>query len=66
MVVGSIVKETPDRSALRAIQTPQVFDFDMLRGALAKAEADGAQVTDDCSAVERMGMSVKMCPSPFI
>ena len=55
-----MVKNTPDRSTLRAIQTPQVFDFDMLRGALKKAELDGAQVTDDCSAVERLGLTVKI------
>ena len=59
-VQGGIVKNTPDRSTLFAIQTPQIFDFDLLRGALKKAELDGAQVTDDCSAVERMGMSVKI------
>ena len=59
-VQGGIVKNTPDRSTLFAIQTPQIFDFDLLRGALKKAEVDGAQVTDDCSAVERMGMSVKI------
>lgn len=59
-VQGGIVKNTPDRSTLYAIQTPQIFDFDMLRGALKKAQLDGAQVTDDCSAVERMGMSVKI------
>lgn len=57
---GGLVAATPDRATLRAVQTPQVFDFDLLRGALAKAEADGAQVTDDCSAVERMGMKVKL------
>ena len=60
VVVGGIVKETPRRSALRAVQTPQVFDFDLLRGALKKAREDGAQITDDCSAVERLGMSVKI------
>ena len=60
VVQGGLVKETPDRSSLMAVQTPQVFDFDLLRGALRKAEEDGAQVTDDCSAVERMGMSVKI------
>ena len=59
-VQGFVVKNTPDRSALRAVQTPQVFDFDILRAALKKAKADGAEVTDDCSAVERMGMSVKI------
>ena len=56
---SSLVVSTPDRSTLRAVQTPQVFDFDLLRGALKKAAEDGAEVTDDCSAVERLGMSVK-------
>ena len=54
------MKQTPDRSTLFAVQTPQVFDFDLLRAALKKAEQEQAQVTDDCSAVERMGMSVKI------
>ena len=57
---NGIVGQTPDRSSLCAVQTPQVFDFDLLRGALAKAEADGAEITDDASAVERMGMTVKI------
>ena len=60
VVQGRLVKETPDRSSLMAVQTPQVFDFDLLRGALRKAEEDGAQVTDDCSVVERIGMSVTL------
>ena len=60
VVRGGIVKETPDRSALKAVQTPQVFDFDLLRGALKKARQDGVTLTDDCSAVEHMGMSVKI------
>ena len=60
VVEGRIVKSTPDRATLFAVQTPQVFDYDLLRGALTKAEADGAAVTDDCSAVERLGMSIKI------
>ncbi len=60
VVAGGIVKETPDRATLQAVQTPQVFDFDLLRGALVKAKADGIALTDDCSAVEHMGMSVKI------
>ena len=59
-VEGSIVVNTPDRSKLRAVQTPQVFDIDLLKGALLKAYQDGAEVTDDCSAVERLGMKVKI------
>lgn len=57
---GRIIRNTPDRAALFAAQTPQVFDFDLLRGALKKAEQDGAEVTDDASAVEHLGMAVKV------
>ena len=57
---GGLVRETPDRATLLAAQTPQVFDFDLLRGALKKAELDEYAVTDDASAVEYMGMKVKI------
>ena len=60
VVEGGLVKETPDRSRLRAVQTPQVFDFDLIRGALKKAKLDGAELTDDCSAIERMNMTVRI------
>ena len=60
VVTGGVVSQTPDRNTLRAVQTPQVFDLDLLKGALEKAEKDGAAITDDCSAVERLGMSVKI------
>lgn len=60
VVTGGIVKETPDRKTLQAVQTPQVFDIDLLRGALKKAKLESAEVTDDCSAVELLGMSIKI------
>ena len=60
VVEGRVVVNTPDRATLFAVQTPQVFDFDLLRGALKHAEETGAQVTDDCSAVELLGMKVKI------
>ena len=60
VVKGGVVDHTPDRATLMAIQTPQVFDFDLIRGALKKAELEDWAVTDDCSAVELMGMSVKI------
>lgn len=60
VVNGGVVTATPDRSTLQAVQTPQVFDLELLKAALKKAAEDGAQVTDDCSAVERLGMSVKI------
>ena len=60
VVQGGLVQATPDRSRLQAIQTPQVFDLDLLKGALEKAKKDNASITDDCSAVERLGMSVRI------
>jgi len=60
VVQGGIVKQTPDRATLQAVQTPQVFDMQLLRGALKKAKKDELVLTDDCSAVEHMGMSVKI------
>ena len=58
--VGGVVKKTPDRSTLFAVQTPQVFDFHLLRAAMKKVEQDKVEVTDDCSAVEYLGMTVKL------
>lgn len=55
-----IVERTPDRSTLFAVQTPQVFAADLLKAALQSAIADGATITDDCSAVERMGKEVHL------
>lgn len=55
-----LVERTLDRSALYAVQTPQVFDADLIRAALQKALDDGAQLTDDCAAVERLGMKVAL------
>ena len=60
IVQGGVVETTPDRNTLQAIQTPQVFDFDLLKSALHKAKKENAPITDDCSAVERMGMGVRI------
>ncbi len=59
-VEGTRVVETPDRAAFRAVQTPQVFDADLLRAALQKAMESGAAVTDDCAAVEALGAAVHL------
>ena len=56
--VDGVVERTPDRTRLFAVQTPQVFDHDLILGALTKALEEGAELTDDCSAVERLGMKV--------
>ena len=55
---GGAVESTLDRTALRAVQTPQVFDASLLKAALQDALEQDAPVTDDCSAVERLGKVV--------
>ena len=57
---GGFIAATPDRSTLRAVQTPQVMDRDLLLGALEKAEQEGTGLKDDCSAVEHIGMRVRL------
>ena len=52
------VASTPDRSTLYAVQTPQVFQANILKAALQAALASGEPVTDDCAAVERLGKRV--------
>ncbi|MBQ3496784.1 MAG: 2-C-methyl-D-erythritol 4-phosphate cytidylyltransferase [Oscillospiraceae bacterium] len=55
---GSIVRQTPDRKTLFAVQTPQAFNADILKAALQSAVNDGVEVTDDCAAVERLGKQI--------
>jgi 2-C-methyl-D-erythritol 4-phosphate cytidylyltransferase len=48
---------TPPRHSLQAVQTPQVFRFDIITEAHRRAEG---MVTDDASLVERLGYRVKL------
>ena len=45
-------------TALRAVQTPQIFESALLKAALQAAVEGGIPITDDCSAVERLGKRV--------
>jgi 2-C-methyl-D-erythritol 4-phosphate cytidylyltransferase len=58
------VLRTLDRSALWAIQTPQVFRAEALRRALEVDEATLAAATDDAVLVERAGGSVRVVEGP--
>lgn len=51
---------TVDRSVLRAVQTPQGFDREVLRAAHAASDLEAA--TDDAGLVERMGVPVHVVP----
>jgi 2-C-methyl-D-erythritol 4-phosphate cytidylyltransferase len=55
---NGVVQQTPERSQLYAVQTPQVFDAQLLRAALQAAVEADVTLTDDCSAVERIGKEI--------
>ena len=52
-----IVQDTPLRDDLWAVQTPQVFRFDIITEAYRRAKAE---VTDDASLLEQSGYRVKL------
>ena len=47
---------TVDREGIRRVQTPQIFEADLIKGALTKAVSKGLALTDDCSAMDMMGV----------
>ena len=55
---------TLDRSALRAVQTPQVFRLDMLLRAHEWAQANGIEATDDSALIEQSGGNVHLVAAP--
>jgi 2-C-methyl-D-erythritol 4-phosphate cytidylyltransferase len=57
------VVATPERSALWAVQTPQVFRADSLRRALGVDAAVLAAATDDASLVEAAGGTIEVVES---
>lgn len=60
--MSGLVQSTPERKSLYAVQTPQVFQANLLRAALQSALTCGAELTDDCAAVERLGKEVYLAP----
>ena len=58
-VVGAnmLVQGTPPRQSLWSLQTPQVFRFDVIQDAYNQTKFE---VTDDSTAVERLGHKVKI------
>ena len=58
--VGGVVSETVDRSDLYEIQTPQAFRSDVIKAALKNAVDKKLEITDDCMAVEAIGLMPKI------
>ncbi len=53
---NGVIVATVDREHTVRVQTPQVFEADLIKGALTKAVEKGLALTDDCSAMEMMGV----------
>lgn len=56
------VAGTADRASTFRVQTPQVFKAEFIKGALTKAMEKELPLTDDCSAVEMMGVKTMTVP----
>lgn len=59
---GETVTGSLDRELVLRVQTPQVFDADLIKGALTFAAEKKLPLTDDCSAAELMGIKVHVVP----
>ena len=55
IVQDGVVADTPDRSALFAVQTPQVFYKNDYLKAYSQALSNGLEYTDDCQLIESVG-----------
>jgi len=57
-IKDGIIVQTVDRENLYEIQTPQIFRAELIKAALEKAQKKSIEITDDCMAVEMLGMLV--------
>ena len=64
-VKDGVVVDTPERAGLVAIQTPQVFWPDLIKGALTDAVQKELELTDDCAALEVMGVPVHVTEGSY-
>lgn len=62
---SGVVEKTVDREALWIIQTPQAFQYDVLKNASEQAAMDGFLGTDESMLVERMGHAVHIVESTY-
>ncbi|NLW65788.1 MAG: 2-C-methyl-D-erythritol 4-phosphate cytidylyltransferase [Clostridiales bacterium] len=58
IVPSKTVLSTPKRSQVYSVQTPQVFEPNIIKGALTDALMKELPITDDASAVEALGFNV--------
>lgn len=60
---GFFVTGSADRHQLYAMQTPQIFERQLIEDAYRAVYADNTWVTDEVSAVERLGRKVILVPN---
>jgi len=60
---GMLIDRTVDRSRLWAVQTPQTFRVEVIRGALAEVRRQKMIVTDDTAACELIRQPVRLVAS---
>ena len=59
------ITDSPDRSRLWQAQTPQGFQYQLIKEAFDQAAADGFIATDDASLLERLGHPVQMLKGDY-
>ncbi|MCM1330278.1 MAG: 2-C-methyl-D-erythritol 4-phosphate cytidylyltransferase [Ruminococcus sp.] len=64
-VSGGLVVDTPDRSSLYAVQTPQIFRRDVYVKGVNFALDHELDFTDDCQLAEAVGVKVCITPSDY-
>ncbi|MBK5252284.1 MAG: 2-C-methyl-D-erythritol 4-phosphate cytidylyltransferase [Peptostreptococcaceae bacterium] len=62
---GQFVDSTPRRDSLFSVQTPQAFNYELIRMAHEKAHAEGFEGTDDAMLVEACGGKVAISAGAY-
>jgi len=59
-VDNGVISKTVDREGIYEVQTPQIFRAEIIKGALTNAVRKSVDITDDCMAVEMIGVPVRI------
>nr|WP_212382129.1 2-C-methyl-D-erythritol 4-phosphate cytidylyltransferase [Alkaliphilus sp. B6464] len=59
------VVNTPNRETLWAVQTPQVFKYQLVMDAYEKLQNSNIEATDDAMIIERLGYTVKIIKGSY-
>ena len=65
VVNNGIVTDTPDRSTLYEVQTPQCFKYDVIMRSYENAFSNGIQATDDTALAELLGYKVAIAEGSY-